>query len=162
MAQVGKERITLSVPRGYTCGTDTYGVFIANSAGDVYHFTSDEVLGGMKTIIAGLKAMLSRRALEKRSVKEAARKQKDDTLLLKEIGTIYVCLQDSVRSGNCLAGSLAWARQHGIDPNAHIAASMLELFAAKEPRVTRVIKAARIRSLQEIKQGYSLLAEHRL
>ena len=78
-----------------------------------------------------------------------------------DIAGVWVCLADSLRAGNCRAGTEQFAIRHGLDLRRHYRASQILAQAnGDEGRVRLAIKAACIRTHIECERGYSLLSEH--
>lgn len=166
LARVGRSyTMRLNVPRGYTCGEDSNGVYLrANSDGLEYHPTSDDALGGTKQIVSRLKGKRFQIHAAEREHREAMRAEKAKarwSKLADDLG-VHVCLQDSVRGGNCAAGTLAFARRHRLDARRHVPAAVLLRIADPESRgyVTRAVDAARRQTALELERGYTLLADH--
>lgn len=80
---------------------------------------------------------------------------------LAEVAGVYVCLADSIRAGNCQAGTLAFAQKHRLNPTAHYTAPELLAQANGDAgRVRIAITAARIRHDREEAAGFCLIADH--
>jgi hypothetical protein len=96
-----------------------------------------------------------------------ARRNKKDELMLAELlesgraDTTLVCARDSVRAGNCRAGTESFAARHGLDLRRHYTAGELRLMANGDARFVRaaVIMAMR-RERIEIQRGKCLITEH--
>ncbi len=75
---------------------------------------------------------------------------------------VYVCAKDSLRVGNCLAGTLNFAKNNGIDVKRHYSANELLKLSIRSDyqRFKLVIKAACRRFKTEMERGYSLLEDH--
>jgi hypothetical protein len=100
---------------------------------------------------AKAKAYAAARAADAAAVKRA-----------EEIG-VMVCLADSVRAGNCRAGSENFARNHGLDPSKHYTPAEVLAVANGQTRfVALACTAALRRTIRELDRGYSDLAEHRV
>jgi len=127
---------------------------VSEASGADYHPTAADVVRGDA----------SREMLRKLHANEAARAriQRDEKDDAQRTADVYVCLADSIRAGNCLAGSQAWAERAGMDLQAHYRAAEVRLRGGSEPRVRLAITAARMRHEREMYQGYAVLAEHSL
>lgn len=146
-------RVTL--PAGYFWNIDQNGLRAvkADSIKDDYHPTADNLIheNAAERIVAELEANRQRR------LEEAAR----EAAALAEMEGVYVCLADSRRAGNCDAGSLSFARRHGLDATRHYPAPELCGIANGDAgRVRLAISSAVRRHRKELAQGFSILAEH--
>lgn len=150
------QKHTIVAPRGYRWERDANGVALVGAAGD-YHPTSDDLLQphAARHCVAQMKKLAA--------VRRAARDKLRQSLAMvrrAESEGARVCLQDSRRAGNCMAGSLTWAANHGIAPHQHVRPSALAEEAEKNTRVAIVVAAAVRRHRLEMERGYSVLAEH--
>lgn len=159
------EKYQILAPRGYRWDIDQHGLMLVGAAGE-YHPTAGELLddvatGGKGKLIA--QALKNAAATRKAAKAEAKRKAKQQANMLRlaEREGATVCLADSRRAGNCLAGSEAWARQHGLDPRRHYAPSeVLRLANGDAGRVSIVVAMAIRRHREEMERGYANLADH--
>jgi hypothetical protein len=147
----------LRAPMGYRWDTDDLGIrLVSNRDGADYHPTAHDLIQGPMHCSRMLRENRKQRKAEARKVRHelaAIRKAEKRGLL--------VCLHDSIRAGNCRAGSESWARQHGIDPARHHGPSGLLAAANGDThRVALVVQAAMRRYQHEMRQGYSLLSDH--
>lgn len=75
---------------------------------------------------------------------------------------VAVCLADSLRAGNCRAGSLSFAGRHGLDPSRHYSAGELLAQSNGDARFVRAaVLAALRRERREQAAGFCVLADHR-
>ncbi len=122
-----------------------------------YHPTASEILEGVDEL-----KDLARSARAKRI--ELAKQAKADAKAVKkaeEVG-VMVCLADSLRAGNCRAGSENWARNHGFDTRRHYTpAELLAMANGDTRRVALVCLAATRRTIAELSRGFSVVADHR-
>lgn len=80
-----------------------------------------------------------------------------------EAAGVYVCAADSVRAGNCRAGTESFATRHGLDTRRHYMAGELAALANGDAyRVRGAIIAALRRHRTEMTRGYAMLSEHLL
>jgi hypothetical protein len=147
-------------PRGWRWDRDTNGLRLRSCSDKTvdYHPTASELLGDVKEI--------AREARKNAATRKAAAKAvKADAAAVKraeEFG-VYVCLADSIRAGNCRAGSEAFGRSHGFDASKHYAPVELLASANGQTRfVALACTAALRRTIREINQGYSVIAEHQV
>ena len=78
---------------------------------------------------------------------------------------VHVCLKDSLRAGNCQAGTLAFVGRLGLDEKKHYRAlEIFEMAKQKSPNDIRLVKlaltAAALRTKKEEEQGYAVISEH--
>lgn len=119
---------------------------------DDYHPSPDEL---RKWDVAGWVARIrtnaeTRRRLAAESAAEAA-----------EAADVWVCIADSLRAGNCRAGTEQFAARHGLSTTAHYRApQLLGIANGDYSRVRLAVKAACIRDRAERERGYAILSEH--
>lgn len=78
-----------------------------------------------------------------------------------EADGVYVCLADSLRAGNCRAGSESYAARHNLDASRHYPAGDLRSIANGDAKFVRAaIIAAFRRHSREMRQGFALLSDH--
>jgi hypothetical protein len=156
---------TAKAPRGFRWDTDKNGIrFVSRTdARCDYHSTADDLLSGVDLRDMARKNLATRKANEAQ-----IRQQKQDgkralELIRKaEKEGATVCVKDSVRAGNCLAGTVTWATRHNLDPNGHYAPSQLSAIANGDgKKVALVIATAIRRHRVEMERGYAELADHR-
>lgn len=157
--RIAGETHDIKAPRGYRWDIDSNGLFLrsrTNSNAD-YHPTATELLGSIRDVVASLKDNLQRR-------KDATKKAKQQKQVVKkaEAEGATVCLRDSIRAGNCSAGSQNWARNNGLNPARHYQPTeILSLANGDASRVAIVIAVAMKRHREEMKRGYAHLSDHR-
>jgi hypothetical protein len=140
--------------RGYGWDADEHGVRLVRlSDGADYHPTSDEARAGRASIVAALRE----RADVRKKTKLAAKR---DAKIIKAAskGGIWVCLQDSIDAGNCVAGSNEFARRNNLDLTRHYRAEDLPREGEDNSRrvALAVLSAAR-RQARDMERGYSEL-----
>lgn len=153
------------LPAGYRWGADNNGPRIIRiSDGADYHPTTDQ-LGYMVSAafqphdIIGWITTLAENA-ERRLAElagQAATKAAEDEFARSG----YVCRSDSLRAGNCAAGTDAWIKNHGLDPLRHYPARAVRAIADSE-RVRIALRNAARRHAAEIATGVCQLADHGL
>ena len=127
---------------GYHWEADTLGIkLVRESDGSGYHPDSEDVFTGFVRIRSQLIELADRRkvAQSKNSIPRAATKS-----------TAIISIADSLRCGNCAAGTVAFARLIGIDPSIPQPVSLVvKAYMANEnridesykPRFARVVNA---------------------
>lgn len=145
-------------PYGYKFDVDENGFRIIGKAGDYHPTSSDLILASKdsKYLVRKLKEL----ALIRKNEKAKLRQQ---TKIIKraELDGATVCLKDSLRAGNCLAGSISWANRHNLDSKSHYKPSkLLAMINGDSSRVSIVVAKALQRHNTEMKKGYCILADH--
>jgi hypothetical protein len=148
-----KTEVTVTLPEGFRWDVDQYGIRVLHRNGvDDYHPDAGELLNNDYTVCERLERNAERRMLT-RAMEVSAKAASEG---------VFVCLADSVRAGNCRAGSVAFAERHGIDPSKHYhAPELLDMANGEAGRVRLAITAAILRHRKEIERGYALLEEHK-
>lgn len=159
-ALLGREYAIL-LPDSYRWDVDSNGLRIVrvDSPRDDYHPFAHElhsaatVAHSCAGLISALEHNRARRLeIAVRTTAEAAQAQ-----------GVYVCLADSLRAGNCRAGTEAFAARHNLDLRRHYSApELLTQANGDASRVRLAISAARLRHERESAQGFALLADHRV
>ena len=150
---------TIPAPRGYRWDSDANGLMLVGRAGD-YHPTADDLQTAAADKCRAIVASLKENAAVR---KQEAKKAKQQLKMVKraEREGAAVCLADSLRAGNCRAGSLNWAQRHDLDPSRHYRPTqVLALANGDAARVAIVAAAAIRRHQQEMARGFCELAEH--
>jgi hypothetical protein len=163
---LGNQVHEVPAPKGYYWGKDALGLKLIGRAGE-YHPDTDDLIAGGKECVRLLKRNAQRRKahrlviqLQERTKKE---KQKQQLAVLKkaEREGATVCLADSLKAGNCRAGSMSWASLHGLDPSRHYTPSeVLAQANGQADRVAIVVAFALRRHIGEMQRGYCNLADH--
>lgn len=147
---------TIRAGRGYFWDADELGVrLVRKSDGADYHIESDDVKSNFVSIRAKL--------LENVKLKKLARINERESLkLLDDLSLLFVCPRDSQKAGNCLAGTLAFAKRHGLPNNlhSHVTGDVLKKLVRVEPRIMAVFIIAAKRSAIELQNGVCDLAQH--
>lgn len=148
---------TIVLPEGYLWDVDANGLraLDASSRHVDYHPEAGELLrkNAAALIVEALEENRERRNLMRaHQAAEAA-----------QLEGVYVCLADSVRAGNCRAGSESFAARHNLSLSRHYSAPELLAMANGEAgRVRMAITAARLRHEREMAHGFTVLSEHQL
>lgn len=146
-----------TLPRGYRWKRDQLGLSIADRKGNDFHPTASDLLDGVKHCLAQLKENAAARKISRRKAKQELR-----MVRVAEREGARVCLADSLRAGNCYAGSQAWVLRHELDPREHIKpGKLLALANGDASRVAIVVAQAIRRHRAEMAQGFCELARHR-
>jgi hypothetical protein len=122
------EITTVRATRGYRWDIDDNGLCLRGSVGE-YHPTASELQEAAQdrcaALVAALKGAAATRRKLAREARAAARKtreqQEQERRILRtaEREGLTVCLADSLRAGNCRAGTLNWATAHGFQAGKH-------------------------------------------
>lgn len=148
-----RSRFVVTLPDGYRWGTDDIGLFAACGP-DEYHVTCADLIVKDAADRIAEKVQSNKRRREEMRLREVAEKATLDG--------VYVCLADSLRGGNCLAGTLKFGQAHNLNPDRHYEAQeLIEMSGGDYSRVRLAITAARIRHAREMEAGVCHLADHR-
>ena len=172
--RLGTFDYTIFAPRGYRWDIDANGLMLrkcGQASGWDYHPTASELLDARQDRGRGLVAVLKEaRATRLAAEREAKRREKQsrakarqeqEAIKRAEREGATVCLADSLRAGNCRAGSESWAIRHGLDARRHYTPSEILSHANGDAsRVALVITAALRRHRTEMARGYADLADH--
>jgi len=155
-------------PRGFRWDIDANGIRIVSrtDARCDYHPTAADLIGtGVPKLAEAAKRNLAIRREQAALAREEKKNQQRAIALIRQAERegATVCLADSVRAGNCRAGTENWARNHGLDPQKHYAPSKLSAIANGDgARVAIVIATAIRRHRTEMARGYAELSDHRI
>jgi hypothetical protein len=149
-------RGTVGLPSGYTWRTDQNGPCAVDSRGNDYHPTASDFLARnpASLIVAAIAANAEIRA-------------KNEATLAADLADakgIFLCVADSLKSGNCLAGTENWAKNHGFKIDQHYTAKEILMEAVKNGSLHRArlaVATASRRHRHEMTQGFCNLADHR-
>lgn len=147
-----REKYHWAAPEGCRWNRDEHGLRLVRG-GDDYHPSSAELreTSAPASILQKLVANAEqrRKIAAERAVERA------------EAEGVWVCFADSLRGGNCAAGTASWAEKQGLDIHQHVPATALfERANGDWQRVRLAIRAAMTRHQREMRQGYADLAEH--
>lgn len=112
------------------------------NAQDIYHFHAAKIVDAINA-----------------NAKKRAEQRAHVAAMKAEAEGVYICLNDSLRAGNCEGGTIAWAKRHNIDIKKHHPAAALVKYAV-ENRVALAIYASIKRHRVEMARGYADLADH--
>lgn len=158
-AYYDRSAMEIRAPRGYRWDIDQDGLVLLGVAGD-YHPTGSELVAAAGDKCAAIIAALKSGATARREAKSKGRQQIAAIKLAEREGAT-VCLRDSVRAGNCLAGSQSWASRHGFSASQHYRPSeVLAKANGDAGRVAIVVTVALRRHRAEMDRGYAILADH--
>lgn len=144
-----------AAPRGYRWAKDANGVSLVGKAGD-YHPTASELINdGPRGIVAKIKS----NAQIRRQASAEVKRQKNLVKIAEKEGCM-ISLKDSVRAGNCYAGSLQWAKNHGFTKSHYRPSEIAAKANGETNRVSIVIAMAIRRHRAEMDRGYCLINEH--
>jgi hypothetical protein len=156
----GGEFGKIAAPRGWRFGRDINGLFIARVNGtdamNRYHFLMDDVKGGA----AGLRsAALAHEEKQRKAAADKKAKQKAGKLLdvARSLG-VWVRVSDSLRSGNCAAGTMSFARSHNLGTVAVPAVILQRISGSvvgyQREQIARAISYAEQRSAEDLARGF--------
>ena len=157
---------TVKAPRGYRWDIDANGIRImslTDSRCD-YHPTAKDLLNKIDLRLVARENLATRKQQEALAREQKKNEKRAIALISKaEREGATVCMRDSLRAGNCQAGSESWARRHGLDPKGHYAPSQLSEIANGDGlRVAIVIATAIRRHRVEMDRGFAELSDHRI
>ena len=146
----GKKEFCLVLPLGMRWEIDANGIK-AVAGPDDYHPTMADCLAGVGIIAEKLAAnKITREKLAAEKLADAA-----------EMAGVFVCVRDSLRAGNCLAGTQSFAQRHNLDCRRHYSApEILAQANGDESRVRLAIRAAISQHKIDCERGYSVIDEH--
>lgn len=125
-------------------GTSKNRLAIVNRRGDEYHPDSAEIESGMTG--RSMASIARKNAEKRRAIKRESEKNKKD--FLANIKCVGVTIRDSMRAGNCAAGTLEFARNSLDYRHEHdniyqnVRADLLAKIAPSNERVSNAIKSA--------------------
>ena len=146
------------LPEGWRWRLDRLGLAAVGPDETDYHPTAGVLLGGAGAVVAcaQVEAATRRGVVVDEQLRAALEAGNADPL---------VCAADSLRAGNCRAGTLAWAGLAALPIDRHVPASVLRRLgqtAGEESRVRLACIAALKREEKEKEKGYCLVTDHRL
>jgi len=156
-------------PKGWSWNLDDNGIRIVNATGVDYHPTASDLLTMSPAEIAG-------KARDNNRIRKSAKRQADaeireakrtaaqeaDIIRRAEAEGCMVCLADSVRAGNCSAGSVNWGQRHGLAVGRHYKPTeLLAMGNGESRRVALAVASAMRRHRVEMDRGYCIVADHR-
>jgi hypothetical protein len=145
----------VTLPDGWSWQTDALGLLAVRPDGQEHHVTAGDLLApnAIPSLVEAAAQMRATAAAEERALEAT-------------LGDVYVCVADSLRGGNCRAGTEAWAAQRELSPAQHVPARVLRRLAGSDDahatRVRLAVRAAAARHADEVAQGYCDVAAHRV
>lgn len=169
--RIWAETGTTKAPRGYRWERDANGVKLVSVADprNDYHPDSEDLRTlSPRQLAAKLRAnAATRRAADKLARAEAAKTKKqqaEDRSAMRraEQEGAEICLADSIRAGNCQAGTKNFADRHGLDISKHYRPTQILKIANGEAHRVRLAVAVGLRRHRhEMDQGFCVIADHR-
>jgi hypothetical protein len=161
----------IKAPKGYHWDKDSNGLKLVYTASPTrdFHPTASDLQDltphkMAKVVQSNWRKRRDALALKKRLEREAREKKEQEIAAVKraEEEGATVCLADSLRAGNCRAGTESWASRHGLNTKQHYTPSqVLSLANGDLSRVALVVTVALRRHRLEMERGYAELADHR-
>jgi hypothetical protein len=168
---------TIKAPRGFHFAIDHLGFKIqSNSIKSMdYHFTALDLLpyainkndyksGQLMVSIAKDNYKARKQVDLKSDLFSPDPKKVNKVIKEAERLQVQISIVDSIRAGNCLAGTQVWAMRNHLSTSSHYQIQSItdKLDDENANRVKLVILSAIERTKQEIARGYSLLQDHYL
>lgn len=161
--RLADESRIINAPKGYGWQKDGLGIKLVKldyTQAD-YHPTAEELQGPMLEITRTLRDNYRTRRQEEVKTK---RDEKQTQAIIRKANRegLSVCVADSARAGNCYAGTVQWARQHGLNPTRHYSPKQLPAKSNGDTqRVRLVISQALRRHRREMETGQCEVSDHR-
>ena len=157
----------IKAPRGFHYEIDNNGLKIqSNSVKSMdYHFTAiDLTTKTMKEIIQICKDNYNQRKKNKLTSDLFSNDDKkiNKVLNLANKLEVQVSIVDSIKAGNCLAGTESWMRRNHLEKKHYPVFVISSRMNTDNERVKLAILRAIERTKKENKRGYSLLEDHYL
>lgn len=150
---LGDRSFAVMLPEGFRWSIDGLGLRALRGDDDYHVSANDLVQPDAGNVIAAEVVRLAARRTQRAELNRTE---------LGDLSGVYVCLADSLRAGNCRAGSVAFVGRMALNPSRHYPADRLVPLIATEPRVKLAIRQAVVRTRQEIERGYAILSDHRV
>ena len=144
---IHEKRGTCKLSPGYKWDVDENGLRVVdvNNPKDDYHVEAFDLYKGAKYIIERFE---NARELRKTHAAKAAIER-------AKLAGVYVSFADSLRAGNCAAGTRSFAKKHGLDLRKHYpAVDLVEIANGNADRVRMAVNAATRRHREELAQGF--------
>lgn len=153
---IHEKRGAITAPDGYQWQRDGNGAkLVCLSDGADYHPTAADLITSdpISTCLRRLRS------------NAAVRESRSPDLTGLDVSDVCVCLADSLRAGNCLGGTRAFADRLQLQPAKHYPADALQRMADRldegtKRRLNLAIRAAVTRHKRELTAGVCLLADH--
>lgn len=146
---------TVTLPEGYRWAIDEVGVAAFDPEGHEFHPMSRDIArrDAAAHIVAQITELAAKRLADTRAAESVER---------AELEGAMICLRDSLRAGNCEAGTRNFAVRHGLDPARHYSPSaLLRVANGDSHRVRLAVAVGLRRHRHEMAQGFALLEDHR-
>ena len=136
-------------PRGWYWNADENGLRLVSRSSPKadFHPDSEDLRKGARHLLHRAVVLRAQRRAE------AAKARREKLFLLRHSKGVRVGLQDSLTAGNCPAGSLEFARRHGLDPKGYYAPAKLLQMDPNNERVKLVIAVAARRHAHYVTAG---------
>lgn len=148
-------RHSLTLQAGYTWGYVGESIAAIDQNGNEYHPMARDLArkDASAYICAQIATLSAKRAAEKSAIEAVEKAEQEGAA---------ICLRDSIKAGNCEAGTRQFAARHGLDPQRHYRPTELLAIANGDAHRVRLAVAVGLRRhRQEMRQGFALLEDHR-
>jgi hypothetical protein len=149
----------LRAPTGYAWAHDDNGFALAAKFdGADCHITAADVIAARDDDCAALCRRIESARATRLLAQQAA---ESDAAAMEALaaGKFWVCRRDSLRAGNCPAGTDSWIARHDLDGRRHYPARAIRSLA-DDARVRLALMIAAKRAAAEAAAGVCILAEH--
>jgi len=159
----------LEPPAGYKWAKDKNGIHIISTDGRKdYHPYSDDLRTYSKAAIRSraINNYTTRKAgvaEAKKAAKATAEQKKKESAIIRkaEIEGARICLADSLRAGNCKAGTENFAKRHNLNPAKHYRPTeLLKIANGDANRVAIAVAVGLKRHRTEMSQGFCEIVNH--
>jgi hypothetical protein len=151
----------LKAPKGWRFGRDDLGLYVVRNGEPRseyrYHFVGDDLENTTTLRAAGIEhEQRQKRAAQEQKARERSAKQLEKLREKALRVGVYVRAADSIRAGNCGAGTRQWAEDHSLAVNRAYPVEAIARFAVNghKQQVERAIEAAIDRSVIDLQRGY--------
>ena len=150
-ARINTETYKHEAPRGYIFGTDDLGIYITAKRvckeAHRLHLQTHHVVKYTKLYIR--KQWLAHHERRLETERQLALHDREERKINRLIYSqdFYVTAEDSRSAGNCMAGTLAWGRRHGLTEGVKYPAKVITRLIGTHPSVRHVLEAAARRTL---------------
>ena len=166
---------TIKAPRGFHFAIDHLGFKIQSNAikSMDYHFTAIDLLpyaikkndyksGQLMVAIAKSNYQARKQVNLKSDIFSPDPKKVNRVIKEAERLKVQISIVDSIKAGNCLAGTQVWAMRNHLNTSNHYQIQSItdKLDGENRDRVKLVILRAIERTKNELERGYSLLQDH--
>jgi len=156
------QRRWLRAPRGWVFGQDRLGLYVVRRSEKRiryrFHFDSASLRSIRTLHNAALDHEHNQRAADREQRERKRRQREREAEIQRAMGVgVYVGLRDSVRAGNCPAGSRTWAKNHGLDARQYYPIAVIRRLAnvnGNRHQVERACEAAIDRTVRDMERGF--------